>query len=240
MKCSIAETQCKLLRNVRRKKKRQVNATYFGGHPFHFTRYSTLPWGWKKAEDNRWTMEANMGYSTRCNQSTDWNLQPKILFPITLFSKHCHFPIQLYLLLQTFGTQGCLSMLVLPSAWSTALQKAGKQNTKSQLESKTKPFTHSQANLQDVSIHKCRKEMCARSKCQMIFFFFKQREETQYIRTYEASLACSFSFATRSTQTLFHPSQALILLTQAISGSQLKFRAILFFFFFTLSTRLKK
>lgn len=64
------------------------------------------------------------------------------------------------------------------------------------------------------------------------FFFFKQREETQYIRTYEASLACSFSFATRSTQTLFHPSQALILLTQAISGSQLKFRAIFFFFFF--------
>lgn len=119
-------------------------------------------------------------------------------------------------------------MLVLPSAWTIALQKPCRQNTKSQPESKTEPFTYSQANLQEVSTHKCRKKMYARSKCQKNFFF-KQTEETQYFRTYEASLACSFPFATCSTQTLFHPSQAVILSTQAISSSQLKFRAILFF-----------
>lgn len=222
------------------KKKRQVNATYFGGHPFHFTRYSTLPWGWKKAEDNRWTMEANMGYSTRCNQSTDWNLQPKILFPITLFSKHCHFPIQLYLLLQTFGTQGCLSMLVLPSAWSTALQKAGKQNTKSQLESKTKPFTHSQANLQEVSIHKCRKEMCARSKCQMIFFFLSREKKHSISEPMKHLWHVLFHLLHALLRHCsIHPRHSSFWPKQSAAhswSSELSF----FFFFFTLSTRLKK
>lgn len=126
-------------------------------------------------------MKANISYSTRCNQSTDWTLQPKSLIPITLFSKHSHFPIQLYLFLQKFGTQGCLGMLVLPSAWSIALQKACRQNTKSQLESKTKPFTHSQANLQEVSTHECGKEMYAGSKSQFFIFFFLSREKKHSI-----------------------------------------------------------
>lgn len=127
-------------------------------------------------------------------------------------------------------------MLVLPSAWTIALQKPCRQNTKSQPESKTEPFTYSQANLQEVSTHKCRKKMYARSKCQKNFFF-KQTEETVFQNLWSISgmfLSICYMLYSNTVPSITgsHPFDP--------SNQQLTAEVQNYPFFFTLSTRFKK
>lgn len=120
---------------LEKKQTSKHNLLWGPSFPFHQVFYFTLRV--EKSRRKQVNYGSKYGYSTRCNPSTDQTLQPKSLFPITLFSKHCHFLIQLYLFLQKFGTQECLSMLVLPSAWSIALRKACRKNTKTREQDQT-------------------------------------------------------------------------------------------------------
>lgn len=183
-------------------------------------------------------MKQNMGYSMRCNQQTELSNQntcfPSLYLQYIAFSPFNYTCYTFFS--KTWAHRAVYACLYYHQFGAWLCRRLAGRALKANREQDQTIHTFT-ANVQKVSTHKCRKEMYARSKCQMNFFF-KQSKEAQYIRTYEASLACSFPLATCSAQTLFHPSQALILLTQAISSSQPKFRAI--FFFFTPSTRLKK
>lgn len=122
--------------------------------------------------------------STGLNSATEKPISHYFIFKINLLPHSTTLAIPFSLENRHTG--------VFKHAWTTVslgsrlCRRLAGRTPKANWRARLQLFLHLQAILQGVSRHKREKEMYARSKCQRNFF--KQREEIQYFRTYEASL----------------------------------------------------